>query len=147
MKSSFWIVSLALLASLQLFVQGFTVVPHHTPLTRTASPAVSSTRLNFFGQPKDDGTPGDYLCPVSSLLHTHMKETESWYQSYTATGVLWILALMRSFTYSALVEQHTDWIDVFFSIPYNNDILFPPLSKGLWLHLYQGTQSLGRPSW
>ncbi len=28
----------------------------------------SSTKLFFFGQPKDDGSPGDYVCKVSFSL-------------------------------------------------------------------------------
>eukprot|EP00538_Stauroneis_constricta_P000033 CAMPEP_0119560064 /NCGR_PEP_ID=MMETSP1352-20130426/13909_1 /TAXON_ID=265584 /ORGANISM="Stauroneis constricta, Strain CCMP1120" /LENGTH=96 /DNA_ID=CAMNT_0007607945 /DNA_START=95 /DNA_END=385 /DNA_ORIENTATION=+ len=48
---------------------GFTVM---TPTSRSiASPAqASSTRLNFFGAPKDDGSPGDYVCKDCGYVFT-----------------------------------------------------------------------------
>eukprot|EP00522_Entomoneis_paludosa_P018970 CAMPEP_0172446744 /NCGR_PEP_ID=MMETSP1065-20121228/6275_1 /TAXON_ID=265537 /ORGANISM="Amphiprora paludosa, Strain CCMP125" /LENGTH=114 /DNA_ID=CAMNT_0013197933 /DNA_START=79 /DNA_END=423 /DNA_ORIENTATION=+ len=52
-------------------VCGFTAVPAPT-LSRTPSEAATtSTQLFFFGQqPKDDGSPGDYLCPDCGYVFT-----------------------------------------------------------------------------
>lgn len=60
MKSYFGILLIAIMVCLQA-VCGF------TPLTTTKITAsTTTTRLNFgpFGKPKDDGSPGDYVCKV-----------------------------------------------------------------------------------
>jgi hypothetical protein len=41
-------------------VQAFTAAPVRS-LQRSFAP---TTELYFFGQPKDDGSPGDYVCKV-----------------------------------------------------------------------------------
>jgi hypothetical protein len=58
MKTSLFL-TIALLACLQ-------TVLAFTPRTTTSlvSAQASSTSLYFFGAPKDDGTPGDYVCKV-----------------------------------------------------------------------------------
>ena len=67
-------VVLAVLFLCQLSM-GFVVVPQssspqhqrlHAPVTTSLSPRSLTTQLFFFGQPKDDGSPGDYLCPVGT---------------------------------------------------------------------------------
>ena len=60
--------SISFLVGLLLVVQtavGFAPLPSTNVVVSSSS---SSTSLFFFGQPKDDGSPGDYLCPVSLHL-------------------------------------------------------------------------------
>ena len=64
--TSFFIAAVAILASLQVVLGFAPVSPASTSVS--SSSVASSTRLNFFGAAKDDGSPGDYLCPVSSIL-------------------------------------------------------------------------------
>mmetsp|Transcript_27870 Transcript_27870/g.34406 ORF Transcript_27870/g.34406 Transcript_27870/m.34406 type:complete len:114 (-) Transcript_27870:232-573(-) len=50
-------------------VYGF--VPTSIPASNVRSSNVgSSTKLFFFGQPKDDGSPGDYLCKDCGYVFT-----------------------------------------------------------------------------
>lgn len=42
----------------------------------TRSTVPSTTSLFFFGQPKDDGSPGDYLCKDCGYVYT--KGPEAW---------------------------------------------------------------------
>ena len=65
--TSFFIAAVAILASLQVVLGFAPVSPASTGVS--SSSVTSSTRLNFFGAAKDDGSPGDYLCPVSSILN------------------------------------------------------------------------------
>lgn len=51
---------------------GFVVVP----TSSTSSTIDTTTRLNFFGGPKDDGTPGDYVCKDCGYIFT--KGPEAW---------------------------------------------------------------------
>lgn len=39
--------------------------PSTNNVVRGTNAVDSSTKLYFFGQPKDDGSPGDYVCKVS----------------------------------------------------------------------------------
>lgn len=56
---------LLILLSLLSLIRGF--APITIPSTAAVRSGPSSTQLYFFGQPKDDGSPGDYLCPVRCI--------------------------------------------------------------------------------
>lgn len=62
MKSATVTILLSLLIALQCLggTQAFTT--HSAIQSRSA--VVSNTQLHFFGGPKDDGSPGDYVCKV-----------------------------------------------------------------------------------
>ena len=34
----------------------------------SSAPAETTTQLFFFGKPKDDGSPGDYVCKVGTIF-------------------------------------------------------------------------------
>ena len=77
MMKSYYLFLAAVAVVLQLAV-GFTT-PSSLGVASSASAATqSSTRLNFFGTPKDDGSPGDYLCLVRAfgLINFHGKGVE-----------------------------------------------------------------------
>ncbi|KAL7494256.1 hypothetical protein ACHAWT_002967 [Skeletonema menzelii] len=57
------------------FANAFQVAPSASALV-TRSTAPSTTSLFFFGQPKDDGSPGDYLCKDCGYVYT--KGPEAW---------------------------------------------------------------------
>lgn len=68
MKTCIVTLCLSLLLSLQLWgVSAFT-----TKQFLSRSSAVSNTELFFFGGPKDDGSPGDYVCKVGSVFYLTM---------------------------------------------------------------------------
>ncbi|GAX22475.1 hypothetical protein FisN_14Hh091 [Fistulifera solaris] len=50
----------------------FTTAPTQRKLQRTTT----STKLYFFGQPKDDGSPGDYVCKDCGYIFT--KGPQAW---------------------------------------------------------------------
>ena len=67
MKSAISIASLFVIAvaAFGRLALGFTPYYNSVSTTTTTSSRSSDTKLFFFGQPKDDGSPGDYLCKVS----------------------------------------------------------------------------------
>jgi hypothetical protein len=63
MKSGLVAICVSLLLSLQFWgTAAFT--NQHLKVHQSRSNAVSNTQLFFFGAPKDDGSPGDYVCKV-----------------------------------------------------------------------------------
>ncbi|EJK45601.1 hypothetical protein THAOC_35780 [Thalassiosira oceanica] len=58
------------LAALCCITSAFQTTQSQTPLRRTATPSRSSTQLFFFGKPKDDGSPGDYVCKDCGYVFT-----------------------------------------------------------------------------
>ena len=46
-------------------IDSFTVVPQQYARAPSKNQVSSTTQLFFFGGPKDDGSPGDYVCKVS----------------------------------------------------------------------------------
>ena len=58
--TSFLVLIIATLSS--AFAPSSSIIAKTTPINVIES---SSTKLYFFGQPKDDGSPGDYVCKVS----------------------------------------------------------------------------------
>ena len=64
MSAMIRLISLALVA----LVVALTTMTTTTAFTSVTVPnrAASTTQLFFFGQPKDDGSPGDYVCLVGS---------------------------------------------------------------------------------
>jgi rubredoxin len=65
---------LLILLSLLSLIRGF--APITIPSTAAVRSGPSSTQLYFFGQPKDDGSPGDYLCPDCGYVFT--KGPKAW---------------------------------------------------------------------
>ena len=60
-------------------VQGFAPVPTSGGVgvvVVSKQSMTSSTKLNLFGAPKDDGSPGDYLCPDCGYVFT--KGPKAW---------------------------------------------------------------------
>ena len=60
-------------------VQGFAPVPTSGGVgvvVVSKKSMTSSTELNLFGAPKDDGSPGDYLCPDCGYVFT--KGPKAW---------------------------------------------------------------------
>jgi hypothetical protein len=49
-----------------LLIRSYPMSSSHVSSVRVSTPkkSTTSTQLYFFGQPKDDGSPGDYVCMV-----------------------------------------------------------------------------------
>lgn len=65
----------AIIALFQGSANAFQATPSRSALA-TRSMAPSTTSLFFFGQPKDDGSPGDYVCKDCGYVYT--KGPEAW---------------------------------------------------------------------
>ena len=77
MKSFTAVFLMAMIAMLSsTLVQGFVPVSTNGGVAVSKSSITSSTKLNFFGAPKDDGSPGDYLCPDCGYVFT--KGPKAW---------------------------------------------------------------------
>mmetsp|Transcript_18144 Transcript_18144/g.49522 ORF Transcript_18144/g.49522 Transcript_18144/m.49522 type:complete len:105 (-) Transcript_18144:186-500(-) len=67
MKLPLFLASLLFCLSLSLdSIHAFTPAS----VSSSSKAAATSTQLFFFGQPKDDGSPGDYLCPDCGYVFT-----------------------------------------------------------------------------
>lgn len=128
-----------------------TIFAFLTPLEAFTSSSVSSrasTSLSFgpFGQPKDDGSPGDYLCKVrsSSMAFVSTFFSNLCCLCFILGGGLdththdFVLLLgdanhsLKLFPYVVGTSPES-WIILIY---YN-------ILKGLWICLYQGTKSMG----
>jgi rubredoxin len=75
-KMIFVVAIAAIIALFQGSANAFQANPRTTSLATRPSSVSTSSTLFFFGQPKDDGKPGDYLCKDCGYVFT--KGPEAW---------------------------------------------------------------------
>lgn len=116
MKLLSFLSSLALVVGLQVIgTFGFTSPQFNTYISSDGRATSTSLRFGPFSAPKDDGTPGDYVCKVRSHIHVML-----------STGISPPCTSTTTFPWLALSLISLIRFDV-----------------GLWVCLYQGPQGLG----
>jgi len=131
-------VLLMLLTALFFLVASSSAFTVGGPSTKTRSVAqrTTSTQLFFFGEPKDDGKPGDYVCKVrtSNVLYLLFQRLRCFVSSVT---------VLASHCYP---QRNKNLLIVSPPLFNFSHILQQQQQTGLRLRLYQGTQSVGRTS-
>ena len=75
-KMTFLVAIVAIVALFSGSANAFQANPRTSSLVTRPSSVPTSSTLFFFGQPKDDGKPGDYLCKDCGYVFT--KGPEAW---------------------------------------------------------------------
>jgi hypothetical protein len=91
--------------------------------------AQSSTQLFFFGAPKDDGSPGDYVCKVRQFFMRNIRIDRLQLDGFLFVSIDYAKKLT---SYFSRPEKKT-------CIMFIQLILQIISFQGLWLRLYQGT--------